>query len=220
MQSSSASLASKTLDFIDSKTLIKPDRTGATPWLQKHLAKPTPDGAWRWERLPGEDDDWQLLDRGGRMVARVRQEGDGYWVARPRITPKPPIESFEAACRRAVETATLTLAWPESERHAIHPGMTASQFEATCRDLTRKYPDWSAKEIRDHITGILKPSIRQDCLIKYDCAPVNIIGGYRFPGAPVVDLSPIEPTSKLSPAQDRRRGEGRIIQLKDRRTTA
>jgi hypothetical protein len=36
-------------------------------------------------------------------------------------------------------------------------------------------------------------------LIKYDSAPANIIGGYRFPGAPVVDLSPIEPTSKLSP---------------------
>ena len=79
-----------------------------------------------------EDDDWELFDRDGKMAARVRQEGDGYWVGRPRMTPEPPIESFEAACCRAVNVAMTTLDWPASERHAVHPGMLAAQFNATC----------------------------------------------------------------------------------------
>ena len=85
-----------------------------------------------------------------------------------------------------------TLAWPESEKHPLHPGMTTSQFEATRRDLSHKHPDWSAKEVERYIVGIIKP---QDdaCLIQRHSSPVNILGGYRFPEAPVVDLSPIEP---------------------------
>jgi hypothetical protein len=186
----------------------------ATPWLQKGLAKPTKDKpAWRWRRMLGpngearEDDDWELFDRDGKMAARVRQEGDGYWVARPRTTPEPPIEGFEAACRRAVNVAMMTLDWPASERHPVHPGMLAAQFDATKRDLARKHPHWSAKEVHDYIVGILKPSTRQDgCLIKRDGPPVNIVGGYRFPDAPVIDLNPIEPKSQviaLKPAATR-----------------
>jgi len=147
-----------------------------------------PDGEWR------EDDDWDLFDRSGKMAARVRQEGEGYWVARPRIVPEPPMESFEAVCRRAVNVVMMTLAWPETEKHPLHPGMTASRFEATRRDLRCRHPDWSAKEVDQHIVGILKPGKRDDhCLIKRNDTPVNILGGYRFPDAPVVDLSPIEP---------------------------
>jgi hypothetical protein len=95
---------------------------------------------WQWRRMTGPngetriDDDWGLLDRDGKMVARIRQEGSGYWVARPRMTPEPPIESLKVACERAVTAAMATLEpWPETERHPVHPGMTVSQFKATCR---------------------------------------------------------------------------------------
>ena len=70
------------------------------------------------------------------------------------MTPEPPIESFEAACCRAVNVAMTTLDWPASERHAVHPGMLAAQFNATCRDFSRKHPAWSAKEVHDYIVGI------------------------------------------------------------------
>jgi hypothetical protein len=172
------------------------------PWLPKGLAKALPNGkpGWQWRRMSETslDDDWELFDRdGGKRAARIRQEGDGYWVARPRMIPEPPIESFKAACRRAVNVAMWALDWPESERHPVHPGMTALQFDATKRDLARKHPDWSTKEIYDHIVGILKPSTRQDgCLIKRNDPPVNILGGYKFPAAPVIDLSSIEPKSQ------------------------
>jgi hypothetical protein len=188
---------------------IVPSRS--TPWLPKGLAKPMPNGklSWQWRRMSETslDDDWELLDRDGKMAARVRQEGAGYWVARPRMTPEPPIESFEVACRRAVDAAMAALDWPESERHPVHPGMFASQFEATKRDLARRHPGWSAKEIHDYVVGILKPSTRQDgCLIKRNDPPVNILGGYRFPDVPGIDLSPIElvsaPTMPVSATDD------------------
>lgn len=168
------------------------------PWLPKGLAKPMPNGkpGWQWRRMTGPngemrlDDDWELIDRDGKMVARIRQEGAGYWVARPRMIPEAPIESLNAACRRAVTAAMATLEpWPETERHPVHPGMTVSQFKATCRDWRSKYPDLSDEEIEQRIIGILKP-LQADCIIKRHHPPVNIVGGYRFPGAPVIDLSP------------------------------
>jgi hypothetical protein len=104
------------------------------------------------------DDDWELLDRDGKMVACIRQEGDGYWVARPRVTPEPPIEDFKAACQRAVYAAMAILEpHPEAERHPAHPGMTTSQFKATCRDWRRRFPDLSDDEIGQRIAAILKP---------------------------------------------------------------
>ena len=170
------------------KTPLKPleksapadGRAAVKPWLHKGLLKATPRAqSWQWVRMTGpqgewrEDDDWELFDRAGKMAARVRQEGTGYWVARPRLTPERPIESFEAACRRAVNVAMTTLAWPETEKDPLHPGMTVSQFEATRRDLSRKHPDWSAKEVERYIVGIIKP---QDdaCLIQRHNSPVNI----------------------------------------------
>jgi hypothetical protein len=56
---------------------------------------------WSWIRLPGDDDDWELFDREGRLVARVRQDGELHWVARPRCLPEPPLEDLDEARSRA-----------------------------------------------------------------------------------------------------------------------
>ena len=131
------------------------------PWLPKGLAKPLPNGkpGWQWRRMSETslDDDWELLDRDGKMAARIRQEGDGYWVTRPRMIPEPPIESFKAVCRRAVVVGMMTREWPESETHAVHPGMTALQFRATLRDWSREHPGLPDTEIEQRVIDVLKP---------------------------------------------------------------
>lgn len=87
---------------------------------------------WQWHRLPGEDDDWELRNRNGDMVAKVRQEGASYWLARPRCIPEPPLESLSAAKLRAEEIALCAFSapWPERKRRPLHGGMTASRSQA------------------------------------------------------------------------------------------
>jgi hypothetical protein len=146
------------------KSATKSDQASVSPCLPEGLAKPGHgQPGWHSERMLAadgserDDDDWRLLDRQGRMLARVRQEGFGYWVARPRAIPESAVESFNDACRRAVTAAVATLEpWPATERDPLHPGMTPSQFDATRRNLHHKHPDWSAKQITDYITDILK----------------------------------------------------------------
>ena len=41
---------------------------------------------------------------------------------------------------------------------------------------------------------------REQCLIKPLDPPVNIVGGYKFPGAPVVDLAPARSAEQQTPA--------------------
>jgi hypothetical protein len=192
LPSESAHLAQKVPDFIDSKPAVGSDR----PWLPKRLTEPWQDKpGWRWQRMltsdgsEREDNDWQLLNREGRIVARVRQEGAGYWMARPRMIPEPPVESFEDVCRRAVSAAMATLPpWPETERHPVHPGMTPSQYQATRRDLRRKYPDWSSAQVDRFIEQTLKPNAKAQTIFKRDTPPINVLGGYKFPDAPAVEL--------------------------------
>jgi hypothetical protein len=73
---------------------------------------------WRWVRLPSEDDDWQLLNREGRQVARIRQDGNSYWVTRPRCVPEPPLEGLEQAKLRAELMALWAMdpLWQRSPR--------------------------------------------------------------------------------------------------------
>jgi hypothetical protein len=192
----SASLAPQEVpDFIESESASANSRAAVTPWLPKRLSKLwRGQPAWRWQWMLAsdgserEDNDWQLLNREGRIVARVRQEGDGYWMARPRTTPKPPIESFEDACRRAVSAAMATSPWPESERHPVHPGVTPSQYQATRRHLRRRYPLWSAAQVDQFIERTLNPNAKAQTIFKRDTPPLNVIGGYKFPDAPIVDL--------------------------------
>jgi len=47
-----------------------------------------------------------LYDRSGRLASRIVQEGEGWWVAYPGMTPEPPIEPLQAAIKRA-ETVAL-----------------------------------------------------------------------------------------------------------------
>jgi hypothetical protein len=61
---------------------------------------------WRWVEVA---EGWQLYDRNGRVAARLAAEGDRYWVCQPGAAPKPPIESFEGAWRRAEVMALWAL---------------------------------------------------------------------------------------------------------------
>jgi hypothetical protein len=60
----------------------------------------------------------------------------------------------------SLDLRLASLDWPESERQPIHPGMARSQYEAAQRDLQGAHPDWSAAQITEHITSILKPQNR------------------------------------------------------------
>jgi hypothetical protein len=67
--------------------------------------------------LPGDDEDYELLDAQGKMVARVRQEGDRWWVARPRCFPEPPLEPLDAARCRATHMALMAMPSPVPDRN-------------------------------------------------------------------------------------------------------
>lgn len=128
------------------KSGLKDGRAPASPWFHKGLLKPTHGSSWQWVRMAGsngdwrEDDDWEVFDRSGKMVARVRREGAGYWVARPQLVPEPPIESFETACRRAVNVVTTMLAWPETEKHPLHPGIATPSSRQPAETLVADTP--------------------------------------------------------------------------------
>jgi hypothetical protein len=73
-----------------------------------------------------------------------------------------------------------SLSWPDSERHPVHPGMTASQYDATKRELRRKYPEWDEARIVEHIASILR--------------------GDRLPdAAPPVEITPIVSSPPIAP---------------------
>jgi hypothetical protein len=52
------------------------------------------------------------------MVARVRQEGERWWVARPRCFPEPPLETLDEARRRATHMALGALPEGVAENRA------------------------------------------------------------------------------------------------------
>lgn len=131
---------------------------------------------WQWRRLrsietglPSADSDWELFNRKGEMVARVREEGDRYWLARPKMRPEPPLESLVEAKVRGEHAALAKLDWPESERHPVHPGMTASQYQATRRDLSRRYPHWSSDQVDRFVVQTLRPNAAP----AFACEPIE-----------------------------------------------
>ena len=73
---------------------------------------------WRWQRVSAGDGDYELLDGQGKMVARVRQEGEQWWVASPRCSPDPPLESLDDARRRAISMALASLPEGVAENRA------------------------------------------------------------------------------------------------------
>jgi hypothetical protein len=64
---------------------------------------------WHWQKMSGEDHDYELIDGKGKMVARIRQEGTHWWVSRPRMTPEPPLETLDQARSRAISVALAAL---------------------------------------------------------------------------------------------------------------
>jgi hypothetical protein len=71
---------------------------------------------WRWVRLPGNDEDWDLFDRASRLAARVRSDGDGYWLTSPRMVPIPPVESRSNVMARGERAALWAL--PSTRRNS------------------------------------------------------------------------------------------------------
>jgi hypothetical protein len=65
-------------------------------------------------------DTWKLYRHDGSVVAVVRraEDGDCWWVARPRVYPEPPVEPLAAAQRRAVDLA-LCAPLPDSKRKQV-----------------------------------------------------------------------------------------------------
>ena len=87
-------------------------------------------------------------------------------MAFPGMTPEPPIESLEEAIKRAETVALWTLPFDPA---------TAQRIRAANRALRRDHPRNPIKaQIQRHHT------------------PVNLLGGYKFPDAPVLDLSPLD----------------------------
>ena len=79
--------------------------------LHNQIGTPHLPSGWYWtehEKVEPEDviERQFLYDRDGRLAARIAQDGEGWWVVYPRVTPEPPIEPLDAAMRRA-ETVAL-----------------------------------------------------------------------------------------------------------------
>jgi hypothetical protein len=72
---------------------------------------------WKWQKSLGEDQDYELHDAAGEPVARIRQEGGQWWVARPRCFPEPPLEELDGARARAISLALMTLPNPLADRN-------------------------------------------------------------------------------------------------------
>jgi hypothetical protein len=47
--------------------------------------------------------------------------------------------------------------------------------------------------LKEHFAKLAK-----DCLYQHDTPPTNIVGGYKFPNAPVIDLAPTTPAGATS----------------------
>lgn len=133
--------------FYAQKVLPAPTPNGVpsapSETLEKRASKPRIVGALRWVRVDGGDDDWEL--RGRRMVARIRQEGSGWWVAWPRAIPEPPIEGRDEAMRRAERMAMWASPGRKVARQsrggpACAPALPAASRLAAKRPSTGKPP--------------------------------------------------------------------------------
>jgi len=72
-------------------------------------------------------------------------------------------------------------------KHPAHPGLSPDQYAAVRRDLERGRISRAAFEAWE--AGPPKTTPGNTAQIGSTIPPVNIIGGYRFPGAPSIDLA-------------------------------
>ena len=145
------------------------------------------------------------------------------WSAKDRSSVKPATRKSAAEASAAgLFEITLTLAAtpsvkltsesadsidskqaPQLDRpwHIVAgPELTTSQFDcATAPDGPDcRWEGGSWQRIEAHNKGMLWKQFRKkaaECLIQPHHPPVNILGGYKFPDAPAVDLTPIDPAS-------------------------
>jgi hypothetical protein len=135
---------------------------------------------------------------------------------RPATTPLSTVTigSSGVDISRRYEGQKSGRAW----RQVAGPKLSPSQFH--CATV----PDGGAYErIEAENRAVLKAhfaKLAKECLIHPHHPPVNIVGGYRFPDAPAIDLSPVKPASLKSVAPVEITGDGLDFPEFLRRTVA
>jgi hypothetical protein len=59
--------------------------------------------------MPDEAEDYELVNGKDQMVARIRQDGERWWVDRPSMFPDPPLETLDQARTRAMHMTLMTM---------------------------------------------------------------------------------------------------------------
>jgi hypothetical protein len=75
------------------------------------------------------------------------------------------------------------------------PGLTETSFRLATIPLDPQFATRLDRLHADYVTHRRKAAwhARRAAQIKRRLPPVNVLGGYRFPGAPALDMSPIDP---------------------------
>jgi hypothetical protein len=109
----------------------------------------------RWVSIGGND--WELRDASGRMVARIREEGGQYWVARPRMIPEPPLETRMQAMRRGELFMMMSAPCGRTAK------LSASEIEAIKASIARdeKTRLQSGTRFRSADAGPIVPGVRE-----------------------------------------------------------
>jgi hypothetical protein len=129
--------------------------------------------------------------------------GFGRFFAKPTHDSQNLELTQETAAAQPVLSATSALGW----RQIAGPLLTPDQLRAaTVPDGPNgqwKGGEFERIEVKNR--AMLKAHFAKqakECLIQPHHPPVNIVGGYRFPAAPAVDLSPVKPASfKSAPVE-------------------
>jgi hypothetical protein len=87
---------------------------------------------WYWAEAVDCIEKRLLYHREGRLAARIVQEGDGWWLAYPGMTPEPPVEPLDAAIKRA-ETVALSTA--QRRRRAANRAACATPVNVSPLDM-------------------------------------------------------------------------------------
>jgi hypothetical protein len=173
---------------------IKPKNDGDhTKYVKAHNSSPTC-GSRDCKRR------WRQKDNTGRFLAstNLRKEVPAEWASNYGKQASGYGGSQESNLRKEVPAAeALFCATKRAERRqAAGPSLTPNQFHCAAvsdgSDGQWKGGDFERVEAKNR--AALKKhfaELARQCLIQPHHPPVNVLGGYRFPDAPTIDLSPL-----------------------------